>query len=423
MKEMLKKGNNRDEVIEKYRSFLKTLQNELDGETNVKINRYCVDFKINKSVPQVLQRRGIVTKNIFGFYQWNSKRPNRKMIEGILKEVSSLNATQKRNKNKKQKHMEQTTENEKRNAFLDNLSENVSNDTSTTSMSTVEILDLVQPESFNLRLPKYDINIHVRLLEMTPQLAETLLERNINNRPISRTSLNRILKEIKSGNWFFNASTIIFDEMGNVIDGQYRLTSCLESGASLPMLVVTGVDQKAFTVIDSGKIRTGGDTLARAGIKNSILMATTIKHINLFNKGCYGDTSASRTLSSQDILDFYNADNLRLAEDVALGKKLSNGSNRLVTPSVTCSLLYLFSKKDRTMALDFITKMCKGTNISEGSPINALRNRLMRSKMDTTQSLTPSTIVKLIIHAWNKYRAGENSKVLKIPTEKTITIN
>ena len=75
-------------------------------------------------------------------------------------------------------------------------------------------------------------------------------------------------------------------------------------------------------------------------------------------------------------------------------------------------LHFLFSQKSEEQALDFLTKLCLGTNLENDSPITALRNKLIKSSLNNNYRMLQSEIVRNIIVAWNKYRKGE--KITKL---------
>lgn len=81
-------------------------------------------------------------------------------------------------------------------------------------------------------------------------------------------------------------------------------------------------------------------------------------------------------------------------------------------PSLAVFLHYRFSCIDSDDADDFFEKLSSGTELSEGSPILALRRVLEREYMGTpgrggTNSRGPlMKLHALTIKAWNAYRSG-----------------
>ncbi len=124
-------------------------------------------------------------------------------------------------------------------------------------------------------------------LEVTPELAEEFLSRNISNRPISKSGLKSLKDEMKADRWIFNGDPIRFNSRGELCDGQHRLTAMLELGKTYEFHVTTGLDPEAFKTIDMGTKRNGGDILSIKGIPNATNAAAATKFIYSFRNSKY----------------------------------------------------------------------------------------------------------------------------------------
>jgi len=69
---------------------------------------------------------------------------------------------------------------------------------------------------------------------------------------------------------------------------------------------------------------------------------------------------------------------------------------------------YVFKKKNKEQALDFMTKLCDGTDITARSPIMALRNKIMEGKLKG-MSMDPDSVITLVFKAWNMHRDGKTT--------------
>ena len=104
-----------------------------------------------------------------------------------------------------------------------------------------------------------------QVLLVTPALAIALLSRNPNNRPLSKCNLEFLKSELKSGQWKLTHQGIAIAQDGSLIDGQHRLQAIKETGISAELLVTEGIDGEVFSVLDTGKKRSGKDVLSTAG--------------------------------------------------------------------------------------------------------------------------------------------------------------
>jgi len=96
---------------------------------------------------------------------------------------------------------------------------------------------------------------------VTPEMAARWLEGNIHNRDIRIADVNRYAEDMRRGRWKLTHQAIAFTEDGTLIDGQHRLWAILESGVTVPMLVVHGLAMDTQLVIDTHRGRTASDAL------------------------------------------------------------------------------------------------------------------------------------------------------------------
>lgn len=115
----------------------------------------------------------------------------------------------------------------------------------------------------------------IYILEVTPEIAEFMLESNIeNNRKISQSTVDKYAREMESGSWKFNGESIKFSKSGKMIDGQHRLQACIKSGISFETLINEELSDDTFHNIDTGVSRKSKDIAKMAGITDSIIVTT-----------------------------------------------------------------------------------------------------------------------------------------------------
>jgi hypothetical protein len=113
----------------------------------------------------------------------------------------------------------------------------------------------------------------VRIIEVTPALAERWLKLNTHNRPIKERLIAQYAATMKRGEWRLTPEPIAFtkpwkdpadltDHKETLIEGQHRLHAVLRSGVSVPMTVWFGCEPEEFQVIGQGAERTNGDVLS-----------------------------------------------------------------------------------------------------------------------------------------------------------------
>lgn len=244
-----------------------------------------------------------------------------------------------------------------------------------------------------------------RIETITPEIAKELLSRNSGNRSISDAHVNRLAKQMASGQFELNGDTIRIAEDGTVIDGQHRLYGCVKSGVSFRSFVVRGLPRKAFLTIDQGKRRSHGDTLSALGEKNGKDISSALKIIERYFTA--GLPVGRRSFTNSDMVELL--DKYPDARNCLGGVSHPKG---LFPRSIAIACNYLFRIRDEDLAARFFSELVSGTNLDEDSPIYVLRERLMRNAMSKAK-LKPEYIMALMVKSWNALRTGREIKSLR----------
>lgn len=108
-------------------------------------------------------------------------------------------------------------------------------------------------------------------LRVTPAMAvEWLRSNHPNNRPIVRTRVEAIARDIAAGNWVLTSQNICFDGNGYLIDGQHRLSAIVLANAPVDMVVAKNPNAKLHDPIDRGSVRSVGFV---SGVSNQLVAA------------------------------------------------------------------------------------------------------------------------------------------------------
>jgi hypothetical protein len=97
---------------------------------------------------------------------------------------------------------------------------------------------------------------------ITPEIATKYLGRNFErNRNLKKTWVFRLEKTMRDGEFYTTHQGIAFDEEGNLVDGQNRLQAIANSGVSVWVWVIRGINHKAVRAFDRGLNRTITDQI------------------------------------------------------------------------------------------------------------------------------------------------------------------
>jgi hypothetical protein len=258
-------------------------------------------------------------------------------------------------------------------------------------------------------------NINAEVVTVTPEYAKALLERNIGNRKVAPANLSKVSESLRSGEWKLNGEAIKIAKDGRILDGQHRLTACVETGISFTTLVITGLEPETQETMDSGKSRTVADALSIRGYKSAVNLASIATGI--VRRDRYGLRPAiSAGASSYPVTTPQVVARIESEPSIIDVVPIAQQANKAGMTSKTAGILYyVFSEIDPDDAVDFFHKLSKGDGLEAGNPILTLREALLVMKSERG-SANQTYIAAIAIKAWNKYRDGEPMKLARFRT-------
>jgi len=239
------------------------------------------------------------------------------------------------------------------------------------------------------------------VLRITPAKAKLYLAQNKGNRPLQKHHVKFLVSEILHGNWKCNGESIKIGKNKQIIDGQHRLSAIVEANKSIQTVVMTGLDPEVFDTIDTGKNRSPGDTYALMGEKNVNQLAALIKNLHRYYMHDWKKPARISNSEFEKLIERW-PDARNIVNDHSLK------SPGLLNLRIIHFCYYVFKKKNKEQALDFITKLCHGNDLTARSPIMAVRNKIMEGKLKGMR-MDPDSVITLIFKAWNMHRDGKTT--------------
>lgn len=262
-------------------------------------------------------------------------------------------------------------------------------------------------------------DISFEILTITPELAAQILEVNSENqRHVTKSHMWHMAQVMEKGQWRLNGETIVFSSEGKLMDGQTRMHALIHSGTSQRFIVVRGIDPAAFPSINRGKVRSHGNIMEIAKIKNSTLSASigngvlNYRRARSVNAGKGGSLNSYVRPSSEDILSEY----CKNAQQYEFAIHLAQSCKKIVAPSIsgTVAALAIIEKKHTEEEVRFFwDKVNTGTELTKNDPILLLRNRLLENN-NTKAKLGQSLLTMLSIKAWNAFVSSKSLGVLRV---------
>ena len=250
-------------------------------------------------------------------------------------------------------------------------------------------------------------NIRIGIERITPSIAKKMLVANINNRDKKRESIKR---GIDSGQWRLNGETIVFSDDGVLLDGQNRLTACVESGIAIDTIVVRGVKQDAQLTMDQGVRRTLADYLKMNGVKNSADVATIGRGIFISDMSGLESVAYSNGIRKQytvtDMFVFCMDNNESRIQPILkstcrVARKYNGVNKQLVG-----ALFDTFRCIDED-DMNAFAEQILGVRTRCGA-VSMLDNALVKNAQDKNGKLNHRTIAAYFIKAWNAFMTGDD---------------
>jgi hypothetical protein len=138
--------------------------------------------------------------------------------------------------------------------------------------------------------------VTVELVDLTPAIAQEWLSRNTINRKVSAIKVREFATDMRNGAWHVDGDNIRFDWNGVMLNGQHRCLAVIESGVTIRIGVMTGLDPQARTIMDTGTKRSAAHALEFAGYdRYSAAIASTVR-IALARENGYLQNALSRSM-------------------------------------------------------------------------------------------------------------------------------
>lgn len=245
-----------------------------------------------------------------------------------------------------------------------------------------------------------------RWMTVTPEHAESLLERNKINRRITPAHVKRLCQSMLRGKWRTNGEAIKIDWNGDVLDGQHRLLACVMSGVPFETLLISDLPPDVFQSLDQGKVRSGSDVLAATGAKHTRSIAAAIRAMEAIRK----ETALLNIrLSNEEIFELYNGEYAGIGDVVA--RVGSMCKNEIVSSSLGAAMWFLGKRSKYAYKADeFVERLYDGIGLGVDSPILILRNRLINNTRLKTRGIHREVILGFLIKCWNAFVTGRNIK-------------
>ncbi|MFI9463974.1 hypothetical protein [Streptomyces xiamenensis] len=254
---------------------------------------------------------------------------------------------------------------------------------------------------------------------ITPDMARDILDRETPNRPVDLGQVALMAAAILRGDWQVTHQGIALDgsiETGLLVDGQHRLKAIVKAGVAVPILVFENVPRKTFSVLDTGKRRSGADVLSLDGQRDPMLLSSTVRHVILFkdNPDSVWSGSSARVTNDQILRKFHERSD-EFIKAASVGRSLAQAVDLIPTAA---SVGYFVSVEAAPAARveDWLSSLVSGADLSLGDPRLALIKtmRHLRSGASVRRRQNTRSQVGLYLKAWNAWATGKEIRTLRL---------
>lgn len=246
-----------------------------------------------------------------------------------------------------------------------------------------------------------------RVVTITPEMAAKWLKRNSGNRALRQSHVARLAKALEAGEWKLTGDPIRFSDTGKLIDGQHRLHAIVLANMPLRSMVIQGLPDDIFDVIDGGVPRTRADavqTRFQLPVQKSQLLSSTATFALQYVKGAY---SFRGSPSRREVLEFLDANpDLAHAVEYVYDHVQREAP---VAKSIIAAFFFFASRLDVEHAERFIARFAVGA--VDGPNDNLLYLRTVCQNMRAARRpISKSEIFGRLIIVWNSERRGKPIK-------------
>jgi hypothetical protein len=261
--------------------------------------------------------------------------------------------------------------------------------------------------------------IEIKTVYVNPEMAQDLLTHyNPKNRPIRKIRVDAYARDMRAGKWLVNGETVKFDWNGNLADGQHRLLAIVQSGVTVPLTIVTGVDPDAWGTVDAGVAKTAADMLANKGVPNAALQASVARLALVLNEGmAEGRVSGSKVTNTE--VGEYLEDHPEISESVhrtEQARKLIKGCR----PSLMVYADTKFAEIDPNAAANFWHAAAELVADFDGDPAVTVARRFADLYVQRV-NLADLQALDVLYRAWNKRRRRQALRTVKVLPVKDVT--
>ena len=262
----------------------------------------------------------------------------------------------------------------------------------------------------------------IKQVTITPEYANELLRMNINNRNVRQTKVDALAASMKKGEWELSNDAITISEGNILLNGQHRLLAIVQSGVPCDFILLTGVSNSSFDIMDTPTLRRVSDVIQRKGGSNSVRAESTISKYLAF---VLDKENGWETLARYDASCPASASTRR--EKIKTYDKLGDCVSKWLTlvdraytrgvslapiaqVAALCVFLEIDLKHSEEKIKEFLEELFVADKVTNKTCVY-VRKKLIRHKMKS-EILHRNDILRYVVRAWNDFLLGKETTTI-----------
>jgi len=245
---------------------------------------------------------------------------------------------------------------------------------------------------------------------VTPEMAVAFLANNPSNRAINARAVAHLAEQMRCGVWCEHVSPIVFNERGELIDGQTRLSAVIQYGKPVRMEIKRNVPDVVRPLIDTGRKRKASDWLQMLGIPNATIVAGAARIYGAHKQGflsSYWQHGNFSTLNIQRIVEEHPSV-IEFAQ-----RALHARAAHILAPSQHAGMSCIFAEKDPELAAVFCDEMGEGYEPTVYPAFHRVRETILKDRAVAKSALSRAVVLAYLIKGWNATRTGRALRLVK----------
>lgn len=255
-------------------------------------------------------------------------------------------------------------------------------------------------------------NLRCELVDVDPETATGWLSSRRKNRNINAAHVAFLAEQMERGEFVVSGETVVFNDKGEVMDGQHRLSAVVKSGKIITMLVVWGVPDSYFEVLGQGKSRNATDALAIGDHKNAALLASVARLSLRYTDTGFVTKFVRPSIGQITKVIEQNPGMISSCHFIAGAREVRS----LMPPSAGAFAHWKLAQvSSEDEATQFMLKIATPSGMESTDPRFALNRMLTNLKMrGNAFGSHPEQPVALVFKTWNLWLGGRKVNLMTI---------